>query len=72
MTAYRSLTEIVVSLKSVTLGVKAVRIRRLVCVKQVSIDKRIGDMREGSGKNERGKANSTCHVLKNKYFRNYQ
>ena len=55
VTAYRSLTDIVVSLKSVTLGVKAVRIRRLGRVKQVSIDKRTGDMREGSGKKRKGK-----------------
>ena len=55
VTAYRSLTDIPVSLKSVTFSVKAIRIRRNERVKQLSIDTRNGDMREGKGKKRKGK-----------------
>ena len=55
VTAYRSLTDIPVSLKSVSFSVKAIRIRRYDRVKQLSIDTRTGDMREGKGKNRKGK-----------------
>ena len=53
-TAYTSLTDIKVSIKSIIQGVKAVRVRRLERVKQLSIDKRTGEMRESKGKNRKG------------------
>ena len=53
--AYGSLTSIKVSKKSVKNGVKAIRLRRLQRTKELSFDKRTGDMREGSGKKRKGK-----------------
>ena len=53
--AYGSLTSIKVSKKSVKNGVKAIRLRRFNRAKELSIDKRTGDMREGSGKKRKGK-----------------
>ena len=53
--AYGSLTSIKVSKKSVKNGVKMIRIRRSNRAKELSIDKRTGDMREGSGKKPKGK-----------------
>ena len=54
--AYTSLTDIKVSIKSITQGIKAIRFRRFERVKQLSIDKRTGEMRESRGGiNRKGK-----------------
>ena len=53
--AYGSLTSIKVNKKSVKNGVKTIRLRRLQRAKELSIDKRTGDMREDSGKKRKGK-----------------
>ena len=69
VTSYRSLTDIQFSSKTsenVSLAVKAIRIRRYDRVKQLSVDKRTGDMREGDGKKRKGKGKR--HVPKGQNF----
>ena len=54
-TAYASLTDIQVSLKSVTQGIKIVRTRRYDRVRELTIDTRTGEMRESHGRKRKGK-----------------
>ena len=63
--AYRGMTDIPVNSKNIILAVQAVRIRRNDRVKQVSVDKRTGDMREGSGKKRKGKGKRQLPLGKN-------